>query len=1043
MIEGEISSREFFEALLSQTDALEEAFGRTAATIPQAFGVLRDSLALTVGSMDALVGGSSAVASALLFVADNMDRLVAAAGAAAVVLGSRYAISAARAAAVTVTLSGAIVALRRAIASIRVGLLIVGLGEAVVRFTDLARSVGGIGNAFDALGSVTQEAFGRIGTLGEGLAARFRASFFGITAVAVQAFADILQDGSAWANSLIGIGVGAGKAFVAAFQGVPAGIEAIMLTAANAVGGVVEGLLNGIVGRINDFTGSINGLLSGLPEWAGGGGTAIGALSEVSFADLGASARSEAVEAGRSVGEAFSEGLNGSYVEGSSSYLGEVAESLRSSSASARQASDALIEVGVRPLKSIQALRDAVKQAESELGEGSETAQALRDELDALGGGSGGGGSGSGGRSGGGAKGAAKELKKLGESASEAAFAMRDKLTEGIDVVSDAFGDFFASGLTDFKGFASDILGGFQRMLAQMVATATKNRILINLGFGVPGAAALQPGALGGGGLIGGAAAFGSSAIGGALGVGRGFLNGGLSGGFGAIGTALSGATSGLAGLGTAIGAIAGPAALAIGVFSAFRSKTKELDAGLQVTVSNMNTLVETFRKTETSRFFGLSKSRDTDRGAASRGVANPIEEAVAQIQRGILDSARVLGVGAKAFRGFTQSIEISTKDLTDDQIQREIEGALSGVSNAFAGMLGPLERFRRSGEELPDTLARLSSSLSGFNQAMDVFGESLAAGFGSADRASSIVDRVGGVDAFREAVAFYEREFLSLEDQVALARGRLRDSFGALGRNPRFSTGGFEGLAQTLADNREFEKLADLLSLGPAVKELQRLEEQLKGTGEEAGRAATDLAAVRRERSQLEERLLRLQGDTAALRGRELAGVDASNRSILRRIFSLEDEAAALKAAEAVSRERTRLEERILNLQGDTAELRRRELEALSPANRSLQEMIYRLEDAKAVFEDIVPEDFATRFDFQRARGRAAAGTAEVAGVTATGIPLGVVSGGGATGVVSPYDELMRQVRDLMLKVETNTYQTTRVLRGWDRNGQPEQRAS
>jgi hypothetical protein len=51
-------------------------------------------------------------------------------------------------------------------------------------------------------------------------------------------------------------------------------------------------------------------------------------------------------------------------------------------------------------------------------------------------------------------------------------------------------------------------------------------------------------------------------------------------------------------------------------------------------------------------------------------------------------------------------------------------------------------------------------------------------------------------------------------------------------------------------------------------------------------------------ERSSLEERLLQLLGDTAALRARELAETDAANRRILERIYAIEDARAATDAA-------------------------------------------------------------------------------------------------------------------------------------------------
>ena len=99
-------------------------------------------------------------------------------------------------------------------------------------------------------------------------------------------------------------------------------------------------------------------------------------------------------------------------------------------------------------------------------------------------------------------------------------------------------------------------------------------------------------------------------------------------------------------------------------------------------------------------------------------------------------------------------------------------------------------------------------------------------------------------------------------------------------------------------------------------------------------------------EREQLERRLLTLQGNTVELRRRELEALDPVNRALQQQIWALEDQ-------QRIQQERLGLETQLLTLQGDTAELRRRELEALDPSNRALQEQIWALEDAKKANEE------------------------------------------------------------------------------------------
>lgn len=72
VIAGEISSEEFFRAILSQSGAMEEAFAKSVPTVGSAMGQLSDQLMLTVGSMDAALGASSGLAKGILWVADGV-----------------------------------------------------------------------------------------------------------------------------------------------------------------------------------------------------------------------------------------------------------------------------------------------------------------------------------------------------------------------------------------------------------------------------------------------------------------------------------------------------------------------------------------------------------------------------------------------------------------------------------------------------------------------------------------------------------------------------------------------------------------------------------------------------------------------------------------------------------------------------------------------------------------------------------------------------------------------------------------------------------
>jgi uncharacterized protein YoxC len=96
----------------------------------------------------------------------------------------------------------------------------------------------------------------------------------------------------------------------------------------------------------------------------------------------------------------------------------------------------------------------------------------------------------------------------------------------------------------------------------------------------------------------------------------------------------------------------------------------------------------------------------------------------------------------------------------------------------------------------------------------------------------------------------------------------------------------------------------ATLVQLAPAFDQLQ------KGLAE-LGQAAQNSTDILRQRIDLENRLLQLIGNTDQIRARELAGIDETNQGIMQTIYAVEDAQNALESAmeglvNAVEQERT-----------------------------------------------------------------------------------------------------------------------------------------
>jgi hypothetical protein len=167
------------------------------------------------------------------------------------------------------------------------------------------------------------------------------------------------------------------------------------------------------------------------------------------------------------------------------------------------------------------------------------------------------------------AGGAGGGMKKAKDDAVDMAGAFDGPVTSAIDGVAQTFGDFVARGFKDFKGFTQSILSSFKSMLAQMIATAARNKIMLAIGGTASvagGAANAAGGLLGGiGGAVGAAGGIGGalSAVGSGLG---GILSGGgLGASFANLGGLVGGSVSGAGAIGAALpalGVIAAPLAI-------------------------------------------------------------------------------------------------------------------------------------------------------------------------------------------------------------------------------------------------------------------------------------------------------------------------------------------------------------------------------------------------------------------------------------------------------------------------------------------------
>lgn len=287
----------------------------------------------------------------------------------------------------------------------------------------------------------------------------------------------------------------------------------------------------------------------------------------------------------------------------------------------------------------------------------------------------------------------AEELTDAEQAAKDLADTLDGYVINAVESLGSAWGNFVVSGFTDFKSFASNVLDSFKNMLANMIALAAKNQIMLNLGIAGGGVGGVVGGLTGPGGPFGGVGAlagkiggFGGNLITGAMG----FVKS-IGAGAKAVGSYLSTAVTGvksLATLGTALGAVALPIAAVVAAVSFFKKKVKVLDTGLNVAVEGVNAFVTSFETKETKRFFGLSKKVKTSESGVGADVSDPIQGAVSQMQQAVVDAAAAFGYGAESFKNFTYEFRLSLKGLSEEQQMQKINEELTKMGDAFASMI-------------------------------------------------------------------------------------------------------------------------------------------------------------------------------------------------------------------------------------------------------------------------------------------------------------------------------------------------------------------
>jgi len=289
----------------------------------------------------------------------------------------------------------------------------------------------------------------------------------------------------------------------------------------------------------------------------------------------------------------------------------------------------------------------------------------------------------------------------------------------------------------------------------------------------------------------------------------------------------------------------------------------------------------------------------------------NAMVGAVANLDNGaektqaMANAAQAVRLNAGDAAGIANQLATRTLAVVD-VIDGDFSAALRGLGLDAEQITGRVVQAANAMQLLDSNSARLNLQ----------FDASAAGAMRAADGMAQLMGGVGNLNA--SLGSFYDA-FYTEEEKLRHLAEDLSSTFASMGRELPTTREGVRDVVESLElmGAAGQEQLATILQLNqPLAQYIAAMEEQRQAAVEsgeaiddnaESMRAQADIA---RERAGLERELLSLQGNTAELRRRELASLDPSNQALQSHIWALGDVQSAYQQVEkAVNAERQILE--------------------------------------------------------------------------------------------------------------------------------------
>jgi tape measure domain-containing protein len=332
-----------------------------------------------------------------------------------------------------------------------------------------------------------------------------------------------------------------------------------------------------------------------------------------------------------------------------------------------------------------------------------------------------------------------------------------------------------------------------------------------------------------------------------------------------------------------------------------FGGNVKALDTGLSVQKGTLGDIlangVKGSQYTDTKKSGGIFHSDKYRTNVTSIGAEgnDQLTKTIAGMAAGVTEAGKLLGIPASAFTARLDSFvldlgKISTKDLTGEQIQKQLEAVLSKAADDMAQWtVAGLQQFQQIGEGAFETLTRIATNYANLDSILESVGMKFGAvGMSSIAAREKLIGLAGGIDKLASQTASFADNYLTEAERLAPVQKYVNEQMAAMGLAGITTRDQFRDVVLGIDKTTDAgaKQFVALMALESAFAKVHAATEDLTMSEQ----------AIADQRKDLQSQLDKLTMTSTQLRAKELAAIHPSNQALAKQITARQDIAAAYK---------------------------------------------------------------------------------------------------------------------------------------------------